>query len=193
MQDKELILKIKEGDRDAFRYLVEKYQVLIYNTCLGFVGNSQSAEDLSQDVFIEVYRSVHRFRGDARLSTWLYRIAVNKSLNHIRDNKKHNIVRSLERFFFGEKEENLEVEDYIYGTADSPMTSREHARQLYSAIEKLPDNQRIAFTLHKFDDLSYKEIAEIMDTSLSSVESLIHRAKKNLQKSLKAYYLENLK
>ena len=191
MTDQELIEQIQSGSQSAFRHLVDKYQVLVFNTCIGFVGNRQSAEDLSQDVFIEAFRSIGKFRGEAKLSTWLYRISVNKSLNHIRDHKKHNIVRSLERFFYGEKEEKLDVEDNIFGSADMPMEQQQHARELHQAISSLPDNQQIAFNLHKFDDLSYKQIAEIMDLSLSSVESLIHRAKKNLQKKLAAYYKEN--
>jgi len=191
MTDQELIDQIQSGSQSAFRHLVDKYQVLVFNTCIGFVGNRQSAEDLSQDVFIETYRSISKFRGEAKLSTWLYRISVNKSLNHIRDHKKHNVVRSLERFFYGEKEEKLEVEDYIYGSADMPMEQQQHAGELHKAINSLPDNQQIAFNLHKFDDLSYKQIAEVMDISLSSVESLIHRAKKNLQKKLAKYYQEN--
>jgi RNA polymerase sigma-70 factor (ECF subfamily) len=192
MKDQELIEQILSGNQNAFRLLVDKYQVLVFNTCIGFVGNRQSAEDLSQEVFIETYRSINKFRGDAKLSTWLYRISVNKSLNYIRDHKKHNLVRSLERFFYGEKEENLEVEDYAFGTADAPLEQQQHALELHKAISTLPDNQRIAFTLNKFDDLSYKQIAEVMDVSLSTIESLIHRAKKNLQKRLAAYYKENL-
>lgn len=191
MNDRELIDQILSGSQNAFRHMVDKYQVLVFNTCVGFVGNRQSAEDLSQDVFIETYRSIEKFRGEAKLSTWLYRISVNKSLNYIRDHKKHNMVRSLERFFYGEKEEKLEVEDYIYGMADAPIEQQQHAQELHNAILKLPENQQIAFNLNKFDDLSYKQIAEVMDVSLSTVESLIHRAKKNLQKKLASYYHEN--
>ena len=193
MTDQELIEQILSGSQSAFRQMVDKYQVLVFNTCIGFVGNRQSAEDLSQDVFVETYKSIDKFRGEAKLSTWLYRISVNKSLNYIRDHKKHSVVRSLERFFYGEKEEKLEIEDYIYGTADAPIEQQQHAKELHRAIGSLSDNQRIAFTLSKFDDLSYKNIAEVMDVSLSTVESLIHRAKKNLQKKLASYYSENFK
>jgi RNA polymerase sigma-70 factor (ECF subfamily) len=193
MTDRELIEQILSGNQSAFRHMVDKYQVLVFNTCIGFVGNRQSVEDLSQDVFIETYRSIEKFRGEAKLSTWLYRISVNKSLNYIRDHKKHTLVRSLERFFYGEKEEKLEIEDHVFGTADAPMEQQQHAQELHRAIDSLPDNQRIAFTLSKFDDLSYKNIAEVMDVSLSTVESLIHRAKKNLQKKLANYYQENFK
>ncbi len=191
MIDKELLEQVVSGDQNAFRLLVDKYQILVFNTCLGFVGNRQSAEDLSQDVFIEMHRSISKFRGDSRLSTWLYRIAVNKSLNYIRDNKKHLMVRSIERFFYGEKEEKLDMEDQMFGTPDDTLEQQQHARSLSKAIQSLPENQQIAFNLNKFDDLSYKQIAEVMDVSLSTVESLIHRAKKNLQKRLASYYKEN--
>ena len=191
MIGKELLEQVVSGDQNAFRLLVDKYQILVFNTCLGFVGNRQSAEDLSQDVFIEMHRSISKFRGDSRLSTWLYRIAVNKSLNYIRDNKKHMMVRSIERFFYGEKEEKLDVEDQMFGTPDAPLEQQQHARYLSKAIQSLPENQQIAFNLNKFEDLSYKQIAEVMDVSLSTVESLIHRAKKNLQKRLASYYKEN--
>ncbi|RUA23767.1 MAG: RNA polymerase sigma factor [Bacteroidetes bacterium] len=191
MVDRDLLERVISGDQKAFRLLVDKYQVLVFNTCLGFVGNRQSAEDLSQDVFIEMHRSISKFRGDSKLSTWLYRIAVNKSLNHIRDNKKHSVVRSIERFFYGEKDENLDVEDSIFGLADAPLEQQQHTKELHLAIQSLPKNQQIAFNLNKFDDLSYKQIAEVMDVSLSTVESLIHRAKKNLQKKLASYYKEN--
>lgn len=192
MTDQELIEQIKSGNQSAFRQLVDRYQLLVFNTCVGFVGNQQSAEDLSQEVFIETYRSIDKFRGEAKLSTWLYRISVNKSLNHLRDYKKHNRVKSIERFFYGEKEEKLEVADYIYGATDASMEQQQHAKELHTAMDSLPQNQKIAFTLHKLDSMSYLKIAEVMDISLSSVESLIHRAKKNLQKKLRTYYLQNL-
>lgn len=191
MNDKELIEAIISGNQTAFRQFVDKYQVLVFTTCIGFVGNKESAQDLSQDVFVEAFKSIHKFRGQSKLSTWLYRISVNKSLNYIRDQKKHNIVKSIERFFYGEREEQLEIEDKSMGYADLPIEQNEHSQRLHDAINSLPQNQQIAFTLHKFDDLSYKDISEVMDLSLSSVESLIHRAKVNLKKKLFNYYKEN--
>ena len=103
MTDKELIKAIKKNDQQAFKQLVEKNQQLVVNICTGFLHNIADAEDIAQDVFIEVYLSVHKFREDAKISTWLYRIAVNKSLNHIRDNKKHKILRSIDNIFISDK------------------------------------------------------------------------------------------
>ncbi|UCH14944.1 MAG: sigma-70 family RNA polymerase sigma factor, partial [Bacteroidales bacterium] len=84
MTDKEFVLEIRKGNQQAFRKFVEKHQLTVVKICNGFVHNPQDAEDIAQEVFIEVYQSVHKFRGEAKLSTWLYRIAVNKSLNHLR-------------------------------------------------------------------------------------------------------------
>ena len=99
MSEAEIIQKLQEGDEQVFRRLVEKYRQLIVNTCFGLVHNSEDAEDIAQDVFIEVFRSVHKFRADSKLSTWLYRIAVNRSLNFIRDNKRRKLLCQLERYF----------------------------------------------------------------------------------------------
>ena len=158
MDDQRLIEMIIKGDQSAFRLFVDQYQVLVFNTCIGFVGSKESAQDLSQDVFIEAFRSIEKFRGQAKLSTWLYRISVNKSLNYLRDQKKHHVVKSIERFFYGEKDESLQIEDKYSGHADSQLEQSEHSKILHQAINELPQNQQIAFTLHKFDDLPYKDI-----------------------------------
>lgn len=188
MSEDEIIQRLKNGDENAFRYFVEKYQQRVVNACFGFVHNTEDAEDIAQDVFIEVFRSIGKFRADSKLSTWLYRIAVNRSLNFIRDNKRRKWFRS-------EKEEKKsEMYDIAPDDSGSPLTEIENsqrARLLHEAIDSLPKNQRIAFTMNKYEDLSYKKISEVMNTSISSVESLIHRAKKNLQKKLYSCYKNN--
>ncbi len=188
MTDKELIKAIKKDDQQAFKQLVEKNQQMVVNTCNGFLHNIADAEDIAQDVFIEVFLSVHKFREDAKLSTWLYRIAVNKSLNHIRDNKKHKILKSIDSFFTSDKNIEIEIPDNSSSQPEEIIEEKERSQILSYSINSLAKNQKIAFTLNKYDDLSYKQIAEIMDLSLSSVESLIHRAKKNLQKKLLNHY-----
>ena len=190
MDDKEIIGKIIEGNQNAFRVLVENYQDKVIATCNGFVHNVEDAEDIAQDVFVEVYQSITKFRSDSKFSTWLYRIAVNKSLNHLRKNKKNSVIRSIDSFFNKEKNENLEVPDSKSPQADQNIENQERAEILHKVINSLAKNQRIAFNLNKYDDLSYKEIAEVMNISLSSVESLMHRAKMNLQKKLISYYKE---
>ncbi|WP_321290441.1 RNA polymerase sigma factor [uncultured Sunxiuqinia sp.] len=188
MDEEQLIQAIQTGDERAFKQLVEKYQLLVVNTCKSFVHNMHDAEDISQDVFIEVFNSAYKFRGESKLSTWIYRITVNKSLNFIRDHKKQSLFQSIGNTLFGTSQ-SLDVRANSY--ADRPdfqAENNERKANLYQAIDALPERQRIAFNLSKFEDLSYREVADVMQLSVSSVESLIHRAKLNLQKSLYACY-----
>ncbi|MHC1708593.1 MAG: RNA polymerase sigma factor [Bacteroidales bacterium] len=187
MTDSELVHGLLQKDPAAFRVLVERYQDQVYRTSLSLVQNSDDAEDITQDVFIEVFQSVSSFRGDARLSTWLYRIAVNKSLNLIRKNKRRELFIPIENLLFGRKSESTDTAHNL-ARSDNSLEDSERARILNRAVSSLPENQRIAFTLHKIEELSHKEIAQIMDNSVSSVESLIFRAKVNLQKKLLTYY-----
>jgi RNA polymerase sigma-70 factor (ECF subfamily) len=187
MTDKELVYEIiNHKSQKAFEKLVNQYQPLVEKTCLGFVNSYADAEDLAQDVFIEVYQSINGFRNEAKVSTWIYRIAVNKSLNFVRKQKRNKMFRSIENFFItnGDKSEPYEIVDKVSGGADREIERSENKQLLKDAINKLPDNQRIAFILSKYQDLSYKEISEVIGVSLSSVESLLFRAKSNLQKYL---------
>lgn len=167
--------------------VVKTFHKNVYHTCFGFVHNKQDAEDIAQDVFIEVYRSVSRFRGDSRLSTWIYRISVNKSLNHIRKYKNSKLLYPIELLFHGVKDEDNRIDLSEPSSNEDNVERKEMKKILHQAIDSLPEKQRTAFTLSKFDDLSYNEIAEVMETSLSAVESLIHRAKLGLQKKLLKY------
>ncbi|MFN8256373.1 MAG: sigma-70 family RNA polymerase sigma factor [Bacteroidales bacterium] len=190
MDDKYLLDLIRKGDKNAFKELVLKYQSLVINTCHSFLRNRKDAEDVAQEVFIEVFKSISNFRQESKLSTWLYRISVNKSLNYLRDNKKNSWFQSLDLLF--EVEKNLPNN---FSDTENPgdiVEKDECSDAIYKAINSLPDNQKTSFNLHKLENLSYKEIAEIMDVSLSSVESLIFRAKKNLQKKLILYYKKSI-
>lgn len=185
MTDEELISGIIEGNQLYFKILVDKYQSLVLNTCFHFLHNKKDAEDVTQEVFIKVYQSKKEFKYLSKLSTWLYRIAVNKSLNFIRDNKKRNIFNSIENFFNKNGKNELQVEDtstIIDEEYDTIKTQR--LNLLRNSIQLLPENQKTAFILHKYEEVSYKEIAVIMNISLASVEGLIHRAKINLQKNI---------
>jgi RNA polymerase sigma-70 factor, ECF subfamily len=185
MTETEIIQKLQQGNEQAFKNLVENYQNLVVNTCFGMVHNNEDAEDIAQDVFIEVFRSIQNFRADAKLSTWLYRIAVNRSLNHIRDNKRRKWFQSFDDVV---KEKNLQINHYASENPGTELESLQRANILHEAIGSLPENQKTAFTLNKYEDLSYKEIADIMNITVASVESLIHRAKVGLQKKLYICY-----
>lgn len=183
---------LKAGNQNAFRVLVETFQDRVFNTCLGFLENREEAEDAAQETFIEVFRSIKEFRDEARLSTWVYRIAVTKSLLAIRRKKRKK------RFavFYPHDKEGVCLQDLSdQDDRNQPfarLENAERARVLYTAMNRLAESQRAAFTLHKIDGLSHEEIGEIMNSSLSSVESLIHRAKKNLKKYLYDYYQAQL-
>lgn len=188
MSEIEIIRKLQHGNEQAFREMVENYQKLVVNTCFGMVHNTEDAEDIAQEVFIEVFRSIQNFRADAKLSTWLYRIAVNRSLNFIRDNKKNKWFQSFDDSV---QSKNAQLQNITTRGTENPeivMENNQRANLLHKVIDSLPNNQRVAFSLSKYEDLSYKEISEIMDLSISSVESVIHRAKKNLQKKLYKCY-----
>ena len=182
MSEAEIIGKLKQGNEKAFRELVENYRQLVVNTCFGFLHNTEDAEDVAQDVFIEVFRSVNKFRADSKISTWLYRIAVNRSLNFIRDNKRRKWFQPLDGVVESKKTILNELSSENSDNPELNLENNQRALLLHEAIDALPKNQRIAFTLNKYEDLAYKEIAEIMNLSVSSVESLIHRSKMNLQK-----------
>lgn len=184
MDEAELIKGIQQGDRKSFQTLVETYQRMVVNTCLGIVHNKADAEDLAQDVFLEIFRTAENFRGDAKISTWLYRIATNRSLNLIRSNKRKRFFQSIEETFTGGRNHASEISENRADQPDQNITDQQRSDLLHRAIDQLPEKQRIAFTLNKYEELSYQQIAEIMEISLASVESLIHRAKKNLQEQL---------
>ena len=191
MSESEIIQKLQQGDEHAFRSLVENYKKIVINTCFGIVHHQEDAEDIAQEVFIEVFRSVRNFRADAKLSTWLYRISVNRSLNFIRDNKNKKRIHSIDDLVQNKHSGLLSLSATRSDHPGLKFENSQRAEMLHLAVDSLPDNQKVAFTLNKYEDLSYQEIAEVMAISLSSVESLIHRAKKNLQKKLYDYYKKN--
>ncbi len=185
LTDQELVKQIQvERSSAAFNQLVDRYQQKVLRICKGFVSQIADAEDITQDVFIEVLRSVTSFRGDSQFSTWIYRIAVNKSINFINKKKRERIFHSIEGFFQKNNENVYNQSDEGQFAADKAIGTRETRALLKRALNGLPENQRIAFILAKYQDLSYKEIAEVMGLSLSAVESLLFRAKSNLQKSI---------
>ncbi|MEN0005674.1 MAG: sigma-70 family RNA polymerase sigma factor [Bacteroidota bacterium] len=184
-----LIDGLRKGDERAFVHLVDQYQQVVGNTCFGFVQNQVEAEELTQDVFVEVFRSIEKFQGQSKLSTWLYRIAVNKSLNQVAKRKQKRRLQTVSHFFgFGEAAEAREFKDTIHRQPEEELEQAEIRVALRTALNKLPEQQRTAFVLRKYDDLSYTEIARIMDTSVAAVESLIHRASRNMRKKLTHFY-----
>ncbi|HDL00887.1 MAG TPA: RNA polymerase sigma factor [candidate division Zixibacteria bacterium] len=179
MEESELIDKIKKDENAAFRTFYEIYKDMIYNVCYRILNDKQDAEDVTQDVFVKAIHSVHQFRGNATISTWLYQIAVNTSLNYFRRKK---IIKWLSLDFLMGKEEYFL--DNSKARPDLELEKTESEALIRYAIHSLPARQRTAIILQRYEGLSYREIAEIMKTSLSAVESLIHHAKDNLSKKI---------
>lgn len=181
MEEKDLIQNLKKGHQAAFNVLVSQYGKTVMNTCYRFLLNQHDAEDIAQEVFIEVYQSIYAFRNDSKLSTWIYRIAVTKCLDEI---KKRNRKKRLSSF--GKILHLDEVIDWLIGGSmpHSNIETEEKMQEIMSALNTLPDSQRVAFTLSKIDGYSNPEIAEIMHTTTVAVESLIKRAKKQVSAEL---------
>jgi RNA polymerase sigma-70 factor (ECF subfamily) len=186
LNELELIQQLRAGDELAFKSLVATYQDMVYNTALGIVQNAEDAEDVAQEVFIQVYRSIDQFKGDARLSTWMYRITTTKALDHIRSRKRKKRFAFITSLFGPNDELIHEPVDFQHPGVT--LDRKEQAALLFRMIEQLPDNQKVAFTLHKTEGLSYQEIADVMQLSVSAVESLLFRARQNLRKLLEKHF-----
>ncbi len=171
MDDRLLAENSKNGDATALRTLFNTYRNKVYRICLGYVQDKADAEDLTQEVFIKVIQNIGQFKGQSKLSSWIYRIAINLSLNYLRDHKK--------RLF----QTDLSEADKL--SSEGPEISRiQMSKMLRKALQKLPERQRMVFILSQSLDQSYAEIAETAGISLSSVESLLFRARKNLRQLL---------
>jgi RNA polymerase sigma-70 factor (ECF subfamily) len=180
-----LIENLKKGDEAAFREIVETRQGMVYNTVLGLLQNAEDAEDVTQEVFIKVFESVRQFKGESAFSTWLYRIAVTTALEFLRKKKRKKRFAFVTGLFGDSASPLYEPADFVHPGVQ--LDNRENARILFGAIHRLPENQRVAFTLHKIEGLSYQEVADVMHTTVSAIESLLHRAKQNLRKMLENF------
>ncbi|MCK9303951.1 MAG: RNA polymerase sigma factor [Bacteroidales bacterium] len=175
MSDEQIIQDIISGNKDAYRELVEKYQRMVFRTAIGFLHSREDAEDITQDIFIKVYESLKSFKGKSEFSTWLYRITINTSINFANRNKKNWLLQSIENLFDKSNNEKNPLE--LLETSERDHMVRE-------AIDSLPDAQRTAFVLSKYEELPQKKIALIIGKSEGAVEQLLNRAKMNLQKKL---------
>jgi RNA polymerase sigma-70 factor (ECF subfamily) len=174
----DFLIKLKSGDKQAFTDMVAIYQKKVINICYRFLLNKEDAVDVSQEVFIEAYHSIRDFRGEAKLGTWIYRIAVSKSLDEIKKRNRKKRISSIGKTLGIEFISNLLVGNE---RPDKSMEENEGYSMLLKTLGKLPENQRIALTLSKIEDYTNSEVAEILEVSLTAVDSLIYRAKQNLK------------
>ncbi|HXB12048.1 MAG TPA: RNA polymerase sigma factor [Bacteroidia bacterium] len=183
------INELKSGDERAFRQFVDAYGKSIFNLCINIVTNTEDAEDLAQETFIEAYNSITSFRETAQLKTWLYRIAINKCYDYLRWKKRKKRFALLQPLF-NRDEEPIEIPSNFQHPG-IVLDNKETAQILFAAMESLPDNQQTAFVLYETQGMDYKQIAETMNVSISAVEALLFRARANLRKKLEKYYTKS--
>lgn len=173
-----------------FESIVKQNQEKVRNICFRYVNNVDDADDIAQEVFIQVFESISHFREEAQISTWIYRIAVNKSLDFIRSKNRKKRFAQLTSLFKSDEEESI-IEIPSFETPDKELDKKERREVVNFALNKLPENQKTVIVLSKYEGFSNSEISKIMDLSLSAVEALMHRAKKNLHKELYNYFEKN--
>jgi len=180
------MLRFRAGDLDAFGELVERNTAKVHALVFRFLGDAGQVEDLTQEVFLRIYRTVSRYQPTAKFSTWLYRITANLCFNVLRSRKKGQI-RQI-------KGEGSDGEDFLQEAPDTThvaphdqMDAAELREHVSHAIDQLPENQKVAIILNKYEQKSYEEIADILDCSTMAVKSLLSRARGNLKQSLRKY------
>ena len=187
-----LMLALKNGDDSVFAELVSRHQARVFALVYRFVANEAEADDLAQEVFLRVYRTRHRYQPKARFSTWLYRIAVNVSLNALRSRtRRHTINMPLLADSQDSQDDRTTapVIDYRAGQPNQRIEDEELRDQVRAAVEQLPDNQKVAVILNKYEGMSYEDTASLMNCSVMAVKSLLARARNNLRDRLE-FYLE---
>ena len=181
--DVQLMLKFQKGDKASFEILMRKYYPRILNFVYRYSRSREIAEDLTQEVFLKVFKTASRYQPQSKFRTWLYTIAKNTSLNELRARKR--ITVSLdENLKSGEDEFQRQIEDTTEINPDEQALHNEMAATVKEAISALPENQRLAVILRRYENLSYEEIAKTMNVTPKAVKSLLNRAKENLKQKL---------
>ena len=182
----DLMARIVKGDAEAFEILVNRHQTSVLNLIYRFIGDRTQAKDLSQEVFIRVWQAAKTYKPEAKFTTWIYRVSTNVCFNELKSARRKKWFQFLR---LGDQHEES-IEDTFIDGSPSPedlLLAKEQNRQISDALQSLPDNQRMALVLRRYDNLSYTEIAQIIGCSVSAVESLLVRAKRTLQKKLKNF------
>ncbi|MSR64968.1 MAG: sigma-70 family RNA polymerase sigma factor [Verrucomicrobiae bacterium] len=185
--DTELMLRVKEGDREAFRQLIERHQGSVIHFCHRSIGDRWEAEDVAQKVFLQMYKSAARYKPTAKFTTWMFTIVRNTTLNELRRRQRHQAT-SMDAL--SEETEESPGQQFTDARAESPseeMQQQELQSKIQEAIQSLPENQRTAITLLRYEEMSYEGIAAVLDCSVSATKSMIHRARETLKEKLQAY------
>ncbi|MGI6620694.1 MAG: sigma-70 family RNA polymerase sigma factor [Bacillota bacterium] len=180
-----LVERASRGDLSAFEALVRAYETKLYNVALRMVSDSEDAMDIVQEVFLKAYQALPGFRGDSKFSTWIYRICMNASLDHLRRRKKAQVYSLDAPVEFSDSEVQRQVEDPVDSTEDL-VEAKFLGEKLFAILDDLEPHYRAVLILCDVQGYSYQEIAEILDTSLGTVKSRIHRARNILRKLIAA-------
>tara|TARA_B100001029_G_C14835283_1_gene325281 strand:- start:11 stop:580 length:570 start_codon:yes stop_codon:yes gene_type:complete len=181
LQEKKLIKNLRGRDEKAFKFLVDKYKNFIFNISISIIQNTEEADDLTQEVFIQIYKSINKFKEKSSLSTWIYRITLSKCYEHIRFKKRKKRFSKIINLF---REDGSSIDIPVFNHPGIILEKKEEGKMLFEAINSLSEEQKSAYILKNIQGLSYKKISRVMKKSTSSIESLIFRAKKNLKKYL---------
>lgn len=179
----ELVARVAEGDEYAFQILVNRHQTSVLNLIYRFMGDQLKSEDLTQETFLQVWRSAKTYQRKSKFTTWLYRICTNLCLNEIKSARRKKWLQFFKNTPDSKQPDNEDLLDESPNPEDL-LLARERNQQITNALQSLPENQRIALILKRYDDLSYEEISRVLGCSIPAVESLLVRAKRTLQKKL---------
>jgi RNA polymerase sigma-70 factor (ECF subfamily) len=187
MDDAAIMLELRAGNMAGFDYLIQKYRKPIIHFMYRMVHNQAVAEELAQEVFLRVYRSRETYRAEARFSTWLYRIATNLGVNHARDTKQERFASTIHLDEVDpETGTTPDVADSTIG-AEADMLRKERMNAIREHVLALPERQRMAVLMHKYEGIDYKQIGEVLKLSESATKSLLFRAYQTLREKLKSF------
>ena len=185
--DNQLMQKAGSGDRTAFKELIKKHQGTVTGIIYRYTGNHNEVEDLAQDIFLKIYKAADSYVPRAQFKTWLYKVVANHCLNFFRSQKRKAFITSLDQSLSEDHNPHIQRTDAQKEQPETLLQQQELQIALKKALSELPERQRMAIILHRFEGLSYKEVADTLGSSLSAVESLIFRAMNNLKEKLSPY------
>ena len=182
-EDIRLMQQVGAGDTDAFEQLVERHQALVGGTVARMLASNSDVEDIAQQVFVRVWKSASRYVPQAKFTTWLLKITRNLVFNELRRRKRH----ATSPLQLEPDAEELPLKDEHGATPDASLLEKELQEAIESAIGQLPETQRMAVVLRRYEELSYEEIAEVLEQSVPAVKSLLFRARTELRERLRSY------
>jgi RNA polymerase sigma-70 factor (ECF subfamily) len=180
-RDEELVARVLSGDQESYAALVSRYSDFVYTIVLRVVGDAEDADDVTQETFVRAYRALGRFRGDSKFSSWLYRIAVNRAITHLKRKRRRALTVDLDAVPHVEASAVLERRE---ANPEDIVLDEEFRQRVRKAVAELPPQYRAVVTLFYLEERSYKEVAEILGIPMGTLKTHLHRARGMLRKTL---------